>query len=166
MAYVIPKSEIELKDVISARLEATKILTEMIKTRGKRPDEYIIRDILPKTDLGLTSEEWKISYTAANTWEAKIDLTIPDDKFLVLFGYQNNAADPKTVAMKFYRDVTPIEVVQVENLYTYSEPIGFFTPMGWKESETIKIEFYGKAAGDDYPVLRGFVAELRRKTVG
>jgi hypothetical protein len=37
--------------------------------------------------------------------------------------------------------------------------------MCWSESDGLKIEFYGNAAGDDYPVLRGLTAELRRKTI-
>jgi hypothetical protein len=125
----------------------------------------VIRDILPKDDLGLTNNEWKVSYTGAYGWEAKISLTLPEDKFVAFYGYQNNSAAPKTLALKFYKDTIPVEVIQVENLYTYAEPVGFFTPMGWAESEGLKIEFYGNAAGDDYPVLRGLVAELRKKTI-
>ncbi len=164
--YVIPFKEVRLEDVIRAREESRNLLQEAIRARGKKPEAYVIRDILPKTDLGLANEEWKVSYTSAYAWEKKIDLTLPEDKFIVFFGYQNNAANPLTLAIKFYKDVIPIEVIQVENLYSYDEPIGFFTPVAWSESETLKIEFYGRAAGDDYPVLRGLVAELRKKTVG
>jgi len=165
MVYVIPMGEIKLDDVIAARQEAVRVLTEAIKARGKDPKAYVIRDILPKTDLGLTNEEWKISYTSAYAWEAKINKTMEEDKFIVFFGYTNNSATPKTLALKFYKDVTPIEVIEVENLNAYMEPIGFFTPLVWSESEGLKIEFYGNATGDDYPVLRGFVAELRKKTI-
>ncbi len=166
MVYIVPMKEIELKTVITNRDMAVKKLKEAIAARGKKPEAYVIRDILPKTDLGFANEEWKISYTSAYAWETKVNLTLPEDKFIVLFGFHNNAANPLTLAIKFYKDVIPIEVVQVENLYAYDEPIGFFTPLVWSESETLKIEFYGKAAGDDYPVLRGFVAELKKKTVG
>jgi hypothetical protein len=163
--WIVPARELRLETIIQARDEAVRILQDLIRTRGKDPRAYVIRDILPKTDLGLSNEEWKISYTSAYTWEDKVDKTLEEDKFLVIFGYQNNSATPKTTAIKFYKDVVPIEVVQVENLYTYDEPIGFFTPLAWSESERIKIEFYGNSAGDDYVILRGFVAELRRKTV-
>jgi hypothetical protein len=164
--YIIPAKELELRNVILNRETAVRKLTEAITARGKKPDAYVIRDILPKTDLGLANEEWKITYTSAYTWETKINLTLPEDKFIVIFGFQNNATNPLTLAVKFYKDVIPIEVIQVESLYTYDEPIGFFTPLVWSESETLKVEFYGRAAGDDYPVLRGFVAELKKKTVG
>jgi len=166
MVYVIPMGEVKLEDVIAARKEATRLLTEAISARGKKPEAYVIRDILPKTDLGLANEEWKISYAAAYAWEKKVDLTLPEDKFVVFFGYFNNSATPKTLAIKFYKDVTPIEVIEVENVYTYkNNPIGFFTPLVWSESEKLTAEFYGNAVGDDTPGIRGFVAELKRKTV-
>jgi len=165
VVYVIPFAEVKLDDVIKARQEAVRLLTEAIKARGKDPGAYVIRDILPKTDLGLANEEWKISYASAYAWEKKIDVTVPEDKFIVFFGYANYSATPKTLAIKFYKDVTPIEVVEVEGLYAHREKVGFFTPLVWSESEGLKVEFYGNAAGDDYVVLRGFVAELKRKTV-
>lgn len=166
MAYVIPRLEVELKDIINTRLEATRILSELIKARGKRSDAYVIRDILPKTDLGLANEEWKITYTNAYTWEAKIDKTLEDDKFIVIYGVQGKqGVTPKTLAVKFYKDITPVDVVQIENIFAYREPIGFFTPISWSESERIKVEFYGNASGDDIIVFRGFVAELRKKTI-
>jgi len=165
MAYIVPKNEMKFEDLLKAREASVNLLKSLIKDRGKSPDGYVIRDILPKTDLGLTNEEWKISYTAAYTWETKIDKTLEDDKFIVLYGYQNNSAVPRTTAIKFFVDVRPIEVIEVENLYTYMEPIGFFTPLGWSEGEVLRIDFIGNSTGDDYVVLRGFVAERKSKTI-
>jgi hypothetical protein len=163
--YIIPSQELKLEDKIEARKHALDLLTSMIKARGKDPAQYVVRDILPKTDLGLAAEEWKITFTKAYEWERKVNIKLEQDKFIVFYGYQNNSAVPKTLAVKFFVDVKPIEVIQVENLYTYDEPIGFFTPLGWMENETLGIDFYGNSAGDDYPVLRGFVAELKNKTI-
>jgi hypothetical protein len=164
--YVVPFKELELRTIIQARDEAVKALRKAIEDRGKRPDAYVVRDILPKTDLGLGNEEWKISYESAYTWETKINITLPEDKFVVLFGVAfRRGATPKTLAIKFYKDVNPVEVIQIENLYAFDEPIGFYGPLVWSEAEGLRVEFYGNAAGDDYVVLRGFVAELKRKTV-
>jgi hypothetical protein len=163
--YVVPAEELELSTIIKARDVAVDLLKSAIRNRGKDPNNYVIRDILPKTDLGLANEEWKISYTSPYAWETKINLTLPDDKFIVLYGVQVNSAVPKTTAIKFYKDINPIDVIEIENSYTYDNPIGFFTPIVWSESETIRIDFYGNASGDDYVVLRGFVAELKRKTI-
>jgi hypothetical protein len=165
MAYIVPKNEMKFEDLLKAREASINLLTSLIKERGKSPNGYVIRDILPKTDLGLANEEWKISYTSAYTWETKIDKTLEDDKFIVLYGYHSNSAVPKTTAIKFFVDVRPIEVIEVENLYTYMEPIGFFTPLGWSEGEVLRIDFFGNSTGDDYVVLRGFVAERKSKTI-
>jgi hypothetical protein len=163
--YIVPFKEMRFEDILRARQEAQNLLVEAIRARGKKPEEYVIRDILPKTDLGLANEEWRISYTAAYTWETKINVSLPEDKFIVIYGVAVYSATPKTTAIKFYKDVTPIQVIEIEKLYAYSERIGFFTPLVWSESETLKVEFYGNAAGDDNIVLLGFAAEKRRKTI-
>ena len=165
LKYVVPFKELELSTVIKARDASVQALKDAIKSRGKNPDAYVVRDILPKTDLGLANEEWKITYTTAYSWQTVISQTMPEDKFIVLYGVQLNSPVPKTLAIKFYKDVNPVEVIEVENLFTYQEPIGFFSPLVWSESETIRVDFYGNATGDDYIVLRGFVAELKRKTI-
>jgi len=165
MVFIVPKDELTIEDLKKARSEAEDLLIEAIKAKGLKPEEFLIRDVLPKTDLGLTNEEWKITYTAAYTWESKVDFTLPDKKFIVFYGAGNNAANPLTTAVKFYKDVVPVEVVQIEKIYTYMEPTGYFTPLVWSETEGLKIEFYGKASGDDFPVLRGLVAELRKKVI-
>jgi hypothetical protein len=164
--YVVPFKELELATIIRARDASAQMLRDAIRARGKNPEAYVIRDILPKADLGLANEEWKISYTAPYTWETKIELTLPEDKFVVLYGVAfRRGTTPKTLAIKFYKDVNPIAVVQLENLFAFDEMIGFFGPFAWGEAETLKVEFYGNAAGDDYVVFRGFVAELKRKTI-
>ena len=38
-------------------------------------------------------------------------------------------------------------------------------PIVFSESERMRVEFYGNAAGDDLVMLRGLVAELRKKTL-
>jgi hypothetical protein len=73
--WIVPARELRLETIIQARDEAVRILQDLIRTRGKDPRAYVIRDILPKTDLGLSNEEWKISYTSAYTWEDKVDKT-------------------------------------------------------------------------------------------
>ena len=165
MVYLIPQKELKLEDVVAARQEAIRLLSEAIRARGKRPEAYVVRDVLPKTDLGLANEEWRIKYSEAYKWELKIDRTLPEDNFIAIFGVQLSSRPAKTLAIKLYKDVTPIEVVHVEKLFAYQEPIGFFTPLVWSESEAIKAEFYGNAAGDDLVVLRGLFAELRKKTI-
>jgi len=163
---VAPLREVEVHRLLSLKEEAVRLLREAIRARGKNPDAYVVRDVLPKTDLGLATEEWRVSYEAANAWETKVDLNpVPEDKFFVFFGFQSKSASPKTVALRFYKDITPVALFQVENLYAYPEKVGFFMPIVFSESERMRVEFYGSAAGDDLVMLRGLVAELRKKTL-
>ena len=166
VSYVIPADELEVVDLKGIRAEALELLRDLIKSVGKSPEDYDIRDVLPKTDLGLASETWKISYSAAETWEKKVDLSLPENKFIVFYGYANKSASPKTVAIKFYSGAVPIRVFQVEKIYVKEQPFGYFKPFGFKEGEKLIIEFYGKEAGDDEPMLLGFVAELKGTTLG
>jgi len=163
--YIVPWEELEVEDLKEKRKEALALLEEEIRAVGKSPEDFIFRDILPKTDLGLTNEEWKISYTAAYTEEKKVDVTLPGNKFIVFYGYTNNSADPKTLYVKWFDGAVPIAVVQVEKLYSYANPIGYYDPFVFREEKVLRIYFYGKAAGDDWPVLRGIVAELPKKVV-
>ena len=166
MPYAVPKEELEISDLKKYRDTALSQLESLIRSVGKDPKDYIFRDILPKTDLGLANEEWRITYTTAYAWETKVNITLPSDKFIVFYGYTNLSGSPKTVAIKFYKGAIPIELIQVENLYPYVEPVGYFKPFGYREADILKIDFYGTATGDDKPVLRGVVAELKSVTIG
>ena len=164
MPYIVPKQELTIDDLKRYRDSALSLLEDMIRAVGKNPQDFVFRDILPKTDLGLTNEEWKITYSAAYTEETKVNKTLPENKFIVFYGYTNLASNPLTLYIRFYSGSIPVEIIQVEHVYTYLEPTGYFKPIGFREGETLKIAFYGKAAGDDYPVLRGVVAELSGET--
>jgi hypothetical protein len=166
MGFIIPFVDTDLGFRTKVRQDAIRMLGDLVRARGKRPEDFVVRDILPKTDLGLANEEWKITYASAYAWETKINVTLPENKFVVLFGYQNNAPSPKTLAVRLFRNVEPLDVIEVEQLYTYAEnPIGFFAVLGWMESDKLQVDFYGNAAGDDYPVLRGLVAEPAKATI-
>ena len=166
MPYVVPKEELTIEDLKSYRDRSLQLLERMIRDVGKDPRAYTFRDILPKEDFGWANNEWKITYEKAYTEELKVDMKVPDDKFIVFYGYTNNSADPKTLYVKFYSGTIPIEVIEVESLYSYLEPTGYFSPFGFREGEVLKIGFYGNASGDDRPVLRGVVAELKGAVIG
>ena len=165
MPYIVPKDELTIDDLKAYRDNALALLEKLIRSVGKHPEDFVFRDILPSKDLGFSTDEWKISYSAADTWETKVDVTLPENKFIVFYGYANKSATPKTVGVKFFSGAVPIEVIQVERLYTKDDPTGYFRPFGFKEGEELVIQFYGNATGDDEPVLLGVVAELRGTTI-
>ena len=141
--YVVPKAETTLDTVINTRKEAINALNEALRNYSKPMEQFLIRGIQPADDLGLANDEWKITYDSAYTWEEKINKDIPENQFVVFFGFLNNAADPKTLSAKFYKDISPIHMIQVEDLYGFEQPYGYFKPKVWNENETLKVEFYG-----------------------
>lgn len=166
VSYAVPVDELTIDDLKSIRDASLAELENMIRSVGKNPEDYNVRDILPATDLGLPSESWSVSYTAANTWVRLVNITVPQNVFIVFYGYTNKSASPKTVAVKFYSGAVPVAIFQLEKLYTKREPTGYFKPLGFKEFERLAIEFYPRATGADEPTLLGFVAELRGTTIG
>jgi hypothetical protein len=167
MGFIIPFEDTDVGFRQNIKAQALTLFETALKeVGGKKPEEYVVRSIMPANDLGFTNNQWSISYTAPNVFENKINQQLDVDKFIVLFGYENIASIPKTIAFRVLRDTKPLAQIQVEELYIYNEtPVGFFTPVVIKERETLKVDFMGNAAGSDNPVLRGFVLEKKDVTV-
>lgn len=154
-----PEQIQNIREVAKAALE------EAIRAKGKNPADYTITDILPKTDLGLTNEEWKHTFATAYTEEDFVNKTLEDEKFIVLYGYTNLSPDPKTLYFKFYKGASVEKVVHVQAAYIQEEPIVYFDPQVWAEGDKMKIVLYGKATGDDYPVFLGLVAQVKGERI-
>ena len=165
MGFIIPFEDTDLTFRTRMREEAILMLARLVDSVGKRPEDYIVRNIFPSLDLGFSNDQWVISFSAANDWETKVNISIPENKFIVFYGYQNNSANPLTIALRFSKGTDVLEYVHVDNLYSYRYPIGFFAALGWKENEPLAIDFMGRAAGTDNPILLGLVAERVRVRV-
>jgi len=164
-SYARPLASLREEQIQVFRERAKRVLEELIGKKGKNPKDYVFRDLLPKTDLGLTNEEWKHTYSAAYTEEDMVSKTLDDDRFIVIFGYTNTSPDPKTLYFKLLNGVNVEKVIHVQHLYVYEVPEGYFDPVGWAEGEKITIKVYGNATGDDYPVFIGLIAEPKGETV-
>jgi hypothetical protein len=140
-------------------------LVEAIRAKGKNPADYTITDIMPGADLGLANEEWKHTFTNAYTEEDFVNKTLEDEKFIVIYGYTNLSPDPKTLYFKFYKGASVEKVVHVQGIYAQEEPYAYFDPQVWSEGDKMRIVLYGKAAGDDYPVFLGFVAQPKGERI-
>ena len=189
MSYLIPVAELRIEEVRSIEEVARyTVLTELAKKLGvmtaadiealkaregiagvisELEKSLVVREVLPKTDLGLANEEWKISYTAAYTWEEKVRKTLKDSTCLSFFGATNLSATPKTLYVKFGLPGKDIGVWNFEKLYAYVENVTGYTlaPLVILGGKTLVLQFYGNASGDDLPVLRGFIAEPIGETV-
>ena len=137
---------------------AKQKLAEAIMAKGKRPEDYNITEILPKEDLGLSTEKFEYTFTAANDEENYVDQTVPDDKFIVVYGYTNTNANPATLVTKFYNGASIKKILHVQAAYAQQQPFMFFDPIVWSEGDSMKITLIGDSATTDNPVLLGLVA--------
>jgi len=161
MGFIIPKEELTVAEVVEIEKTLTETLLEITaKQTGIAKEALTVREVMPKTDLGLTNEEWKISFTAAYKKEEKVRVTLPKNKFIGFYGYTNQSADPKTLCVYFATPAKTVDIWQVEKVYTYPNVTGVTRePILFAGGKTMVIRMYGKATADDYPVLKGMVCE-------
>jgi len=141
------------------REEAKRKLEDAIRASGKSPADFDIAPIMPKTDLGLTNEEWKHTFSSAYTEENYVSQTLGDNVFLVLYGYTNHNSTPHTLYFELKKNQSVEKVVHVQETFSMDEPYVFFDPVVFSEGDTVTIVLYGNAAADDYPVFLGFIAK-------
>lgn len=159
-----PIDYMDLDTMERYREKAISLLEQMIRSKGKEPSDYVIRDILPKTDLGFAQEEWKVSYSSAYTEETLVDITLKE-KFVAIYGYTNLNPQPKTVVLKFKKGVDVLYLLNVQPLYIFEKPVCYFDPIGYGENDQMIVTGIANATGTDNPVLLGVVAELVSKTI-
>ena len=73
-----PIKYMHLDSMEEYRQKAIALLEQMIRSKGEDPKDYVIRDILPKTDLGFTNEEWKVSYSSAYSEETLVNVKLEE----------------------------------------------------------------------------------------
>ena len=150
-ATLKPEQVQDIRELAKAKL------AEAIRAKGKNPADYTIIDLFP-SDLGLANEEWSHTYSAANTEEDFANITVPDEKFIAIYGYTNTSDSPATLYAKFYKGASVEKIVHFQATYAQQEPFAYFDPQVWSEGDRLKIVIYGNAAATDNPVFLGFVA--------
>ena len=166
MGYIIPFSELELADIISIKQQVIDALMS-IATRmtGLTPEQLVVRNILPSTDLGLTNEYWETPSLTANDWTNYFTKQLDEQQFVVFYGVANLSPDPKVTALRFKvgsgAGTKTLDVVQLEELYTNTDRTdGFFKrPIIYKERQYSNVDVYAKVTGTEPLMLRGFVIE-------
>jgi len=155
---------LSLQEVQQIDDNARSALQSAISSVGKQPQAYVIRDILPVEDLGLSSEAFTFNYSATG-WQTVVSQTLPEDKFIVIYAVEFPTPYPLTGAIKFYRNVDPLFVVSVPKVLGYDTPVMYFNPIVWSQNQTLRIDVYANGTGTEYLTLKGYVAELCGKTV-
>lgn len=145
-----------------------KLMEVATRETGKRPEEIVIRDVLPSTDLGLSAEKWEITYSAAG-WATWINQELDDDQFLIIYGVANASSTPYTTALRFKvgsTGATTKDVIEIEDVYAEENKVKYLRkPLIYKGGDTVYIEAYGSAAGTDNLILKALIAEPKGKTV-
>lgn len=159
-----PSAELDKPQVDNIKARAIDLLKKAIAARGKNPDDFIIRDLLP-TDLGASNDEWKVSYASAYTDTTIFNTTLPEDKFIVIFGVANGDANPGTTKLKFWVGTVPARIISLQDVYVEEVPKKYFDPIIWIESQALKIEGYSNRTGDEVLIFKGYVAEPKGKNV-
>jgi hypothetical protein len=146
---------------IKANLES-KVRAE-VQAKGYKDVE--LRDILPKTDLGLANEAWVVSIpTGANS--VTISKTLPNDTAIVFYGVSLPNKDDVTVIRFRLGDAKIKEVYEVEIARALQEPVVYFEEgVMYKPNEVMNIDVFAKSSGDKQVILIGVVAEPRGKTI-
>jgi len=157
-SYIRAGMSLEKSQIQSLREQAKEALKDAIMNKGKHPEDYTITDILPAEDLGFPNEKWEYTFSNADEWETLVDQKLPDEKFIVFYGYTNTASDPATLAVRFYKGASIEQILHTQGIYAQKEPFAYFEPIVWAEGDQMKVELYGKAAATDEPVFLGFVA--------
>ncbi len=147
-----------------------KLLEEAVRRTGIPRDRWIIRDILPATDLGLATESWSFDYTAANAENRVISIQLPDRKFIIFFKVAVLDPNPAAVYVKFRTGKTGAtikDVLHLEDLYVLREPEAYLEePILYTANDWVIIDIYARATKTgERIVLGGYVAELRGETI-
>jgi hypothetical protein len=146
---------------IKANLES-KVRAE-VQAKGYKDVE--IRDILPKTDLGLANEAWVVSIPTGSN-NVTISKTLPNDTAIVFYGVALPNKDDVTVIRFRLGDAKIKEVYQVEIARALEEPVVYFEEgVMYKPNEVMNIDVFAKSSGDKQVILIGVVAEPRGKTI-
>ena len=171
MSFVIPASEFEIADIAAIKQQVIDALMSVAtRMTGLTPEQLVVRNLLPKTDLGLANEYWETPSLTANDWTNYFTKQLDDQQFIVFYGVANLSPDPKVTALRFKvgsgTGTKTLDVIQLEELYTNTERTdGFFKrPIIYKERQYANIDVYSKATGTEPLMLRGFVIEPAGRT--
>ena len=166
MGYLIPAIEMTIEDVSSIKVQVIDaVMSIATRMTGLTPDQLVIRNILPKTDLGLTNEYSETPTLTANDWTNYFTRQLNNQQFMVFYAVADLSPDPKATALRFKvgsgGGTKTLDVVHLEELFANSERADGYLkrPIIYKETQYVNVDVYSKAAVSEPLILRGFVVE-------
>jgi len=146
-------------------LEAELIRRAIARKIRKTAEELIVRTLTP-TDLGFLIIYSSQTITAAYDYNKTVDFTLPDDVIIAIFGIKSKLVEPLTTVLKFWKNITPLIVTQIEKIETEKiRELILETPIIWEAGERIRIDQYARATGTDEIVYLGLICEPKGKLI-
>ena len=142
------------------------LLRVAVERTGVPREKWVIRDLLP-TDLGLSTNEWSFDYSTANDYNQVIDTTLGDRVFIAIFGVAVRDPSPVATVIKFQKAAQVKDIISLEDLYVYEEPVAYFEePIVYEENDDVDIYIYATSTKTgEKLILLGYIAELKGKTI-
>jgi len=166
---VIPEKELSIEERMSLEKDIEETLFRLAVKEFRRPrDEFIVRNGLPKTDLGFTNEVWVESITTANAYNTIVSAKeVPERTLICFYGGASLGANPLTTVIRFRKGEAKIlDVWNIEESLVQEEPeFVAKSPIIYKAGDIMNVDFYGKATGTDYFVLKMKVCEPKDKLI-
>ena len=146
------------------------LLNIAVQRTGVPRERWLIRDILPKTDLELSTESWSFDYSTANSENLVINKQLPQRKFIAFFGVAVRDPEPAAVYIKFATGAggaTVKDIIHLEDLYVKREPDAWLEePIVYEQQDWVKIYVYpSKVKTGEKLILKGYVAEIKGELI-
>lgn len=172
-SYILPArlvpSHIEkvLRDNLADRL-VNYAINSGIATSA---DALVVRDALPNTDFGLTSNWWLSGAMVANTEMTFLTVALNNKRYVGFYGVWSESATPE-VSMLYFRigatGASTFALFNIEPLYAEQEAVGYFPePIIYAPNETLFIRALPRiaAAGGARLGLKCLICEPKGEQV-
>lgn len=125
---IVPKSELSQTDIATiVRNAHDAVLARAVEKVIKEP---IVRDGFPKSDFGLTGEQWRNeTATVANTWTKDWSKALPNTQCAIPYKVFDLTATPALSGVKFKTGAVgarTLAQVELEDLFGQEEVAGYF----------------------------------------
>jgi len=156
VGQIIPRSMLSPTEVTAKiRALANELKTLAAKETNTSVDEWLVRDILPKTDLGFNTEKWlnQHAFSAADTWEKDWDRELDDNTYVCFYGVALHALNPTIYGIKFKagsNGATTIDTIQFQKLKMEEVPIGLFDRIIYRKEKHIYVELIADTTTPQY----------------
>lgn len=169
MARILTARELSTTQIISLRDDVKRKLIDFaVKETGKKIEDFVVRDIMAKQDLGFANEKW-CNQTALVTvdWTKDFSKELPKTKFASFYGLVSHADSPYIIGTKYkvgLNGQTTRDVIMHGRMRAEDVVKCYHDAVLYKGTETIFVEHYNENSSNiaqygEALELLGLVAE-------